>query len=443
MQRLHVAADVQRRRRAIALLDYRAVFRHAAQRPRAVARVNRRRVGVYVDDDDRRLAVLRDANDLAVARRVGAQLNVAGVAHHVDAAAGKRLAVRRHVNALRQRRRRRGRVFGVGQRLAEVDGVAQGTAQLAIGRRASGELKAAVEHGARLVEGVAGRRDRRDAAVKAREELWRHEHAVDHLGFGVNRRRRDAPTVPVKTGALVRLRDVTVKDRRVRAVGGRPEAEALIRMDAPGEAVAWPESLVSKWPGRVVRVEGVVEERELRERADAQAAAFAFDQQLEIDDALFDERHRAIQPLDALAARLQLVGDRVGLDLPVARVQRVEVLDALAVVRRVVVVGGVGNLNVFDRDLRHVGRVIREDFFLIHGGLGGDDEVLRVQRGLTGRDVRRARQRADDELVIAQQAVQIVDAGLRSVEAAGQVLEVLGDRFVGKRCEGDGQAEHD
>src|SRR6185369_14868659 len=128
--------------------------------------------------------------------------------------------------------------------------------------------------------------------------------------------------------------------------GGRPKSEPLIGVDAARKAVAGTKPLIDERPDGVVRVEGVVEERELGEGADAQAAAFALNQQLEIDDAFFDERHRAVQSFNAFAARLQLISHRVWLDLPVARIERIDVLNALAEMRGIVVIRRVRHLNV-------------------------------------------------------------------------------------------------
>src|ERR1051325_7098048 len=131
---------------------------------------------------------------------------------------------------------------------------------------------------------------------------------------------------------------------RIRAVGRRPESESLIGMHAASKAVAGAESLIDKRAFGVVRIEGVIKEREFGERADAQSAAISFDQQLEPHPAFFAQRPRAVQTIDALPCRFQLIGDRVGFDLTELRRRRTDVFDALSGVRRIRVMSRVRHL---------------------------------------------------------------------------------------------------
>src|SRR6185369_397891 len=69
LERSHVASNIKRRRRTIALLHNRTIFGNASQRPGAVAGIDSGRAGVHIDYHRSDLLTLCDLDDLPISRR--------------------------------------------------------------------------------------------------------------------------------------------------------------------------------------------------------------------------------------------------------------------------------------------------------------------------------------------------------------------------------------
>src|SRR6185503_5596657 len=145
--------------------------------------------------------------------------------------------------------------------------------KLTISRRTSRQRVASVEHRSSLIECVPDRGNRRDSAVKARAELWRDQHAVDDVRVRVDWRRRNTAGMSIVACGLIHLRHITAEPRRVRSISYCPESESLICVHAACKPVSRSESLIDERPFRIVWIEMIEEQRELREATDAYATA--------------------------------------------------------------------------------------------------------------------------------------------------------------------------
>src|SRR5262249_2707696 len=126
------------------------------------------------------------------------------------------------------------------------------------------------------------------------------------------------------------LRYITVEYRSISAVSNRPKTEALVGVNSTRESVSGSESLVNKWTFRIVRIKLVGKHRKFGEATDSQRSAFTFRQQVEIHHAFFNQSHGAVQSRDSFTDRLELIVNRIRLDLTELRVQRVDKLYSIA-----------------------------------------------------------------------------------------------------------------
>src|SRR6185503_20173117 len=135
-------------------------------------------------------------------------------------------------------------------------------------------------------------------------------------------------------------------------------------------------------------------------------------------------------PRDAFTYRLQLIEHRVRLDLAELRIKRTDQLYAAPRVRGINITDGIRHLNILDFDLRAIRRVVRERFGFVESLLGGLNEILWIESRLARCHARRVGQRRSNKLIVAKEAMQIVDSGFGGVETARQIFEIRGDGLI-------------